>query len=131
MDYATYLQTEHWQRFSSEIKSQRPRCERCNLSRLWSEYFYGQDLNVHHLTYENLGHESGDDVRVLCPGCHCGEHGLLAPKVFSRPKPWWEQWCDQFVFPGAIPPEGFLLHAAFVRAQAAVLADCRGIRRSA
>ena len=33
-------------------------------------------LEVHHLTYERVGHEHPDDLIVLCPACHAAAHGL-------------------------------------------------------
>ena len=33
-------------------------------------------LQVHHLTYERLGNERDEDLKVLCWACHEREHGL-------------------------------------------------------
>ncbi len=30
----------------------------------------GESLQVHHLTYENEGHEKLEDLVTLCRGCH-------------------------------------------------------------
>lgn len=37
----------------------------------------GATLNVHHLTYDRLGHEREDDLIVLCRECHLREHGRI------------------------------------------------------
>ena len=39
-------------------------CEACGISK------FSVTLEVHHLTYENLGHEHMDELQVLCPECH-------------------------------------------------------------
>lgn len=38
--------------------------------------FYHYEINVHHLTYERLGHERESDTVVLCETCHAKRHGL-------------------------------------------------------
>jgi 5-methylcytosine-specific restriction endonuclease McrA len=40
----------------------RHQCQRCRRS--------GLTLQVHHKTYERLGHESPADLEVLCTDCH-------------------------------------------------------------
>ncbi len=54
------------------------KCERCGKKysrRNW-------EAHVHHLTYERLGDERLDDVRVLCLECHGKQH----PKHNFKPK---------------------------------------------
>ena len=34
------------------------------------------NLAVHHLTYENLGHEEPGDLVLICQSCHMKEHGI-------------------------------------------------------
>lgn len=87
-DYDAYLQSREWIQFRNSVLDLRPRCESCNLSRSWARYIYGKDLNVHHQTYENLGHESEADVRVLCLACYAVVHGLPAPELTIRVKLW-------------------------------------------
>jgi hypothetical protein len=99
IDYERYLESEHWRTFRDSVLVAHPRCERCNLGPSWSQYFYGQSLNVHHLTYENLGHESPSDVEVLCIACHAKEHGKPAPELFSRPMTWLQTFAAAFAFP--------------------------------
>jgi len=56
------------------------RCEDCGGTK---------KLEVHHLTYERLGHELPEDLQVLCKPCHRLKHAK--PKTQSqskrRPKP--------------------------------------------
>jgi predicted HNH restriction endonuclease len=33
-------------------------------------------INVHHKTYERLGHEDARDLQALCRNCHRNTHGL-------------------------------------------------------
>jgi 5-methylcytosine-specific restriction endonuclease McrA len=67
MPYSEYLQTEHWKETrTAALKRASYRCQLCNAN--------GQ-LNVHHRTYENRGHEAKDDLIVLCRNCHSKHHG--------------------------------------------------------
>lgn len=58
-----YLQSDHWKR-TREAALQRAdhRCQVCNSS--W------ETLDVHHRTYERVGHELPEDLLVLCRTCH-------------------------------------------------------------
>lgn len=65
--YAEYLQSDHWGETRDRlIASAGHRCQRCGAS---------EHLQVHHLTYVNLGNESDEDLQVLCRRCHAVEHG--------------------------------------------------------
>jgi hypothetical protein len=67
MPYDLYLQTEHWQHFSSEaLKFSRYRCQLCDKNNV--------EINVHHKNYENIGRETFNDVIVLCKNCHEKHH---------------------------------------------------------
>ena len=62
MPYAAYLKTEHWQTAARRARERaRHRCQLCN---------DGEKLDVHHRTYERLGHEEDEDLTVLCSTCH-------------------------------------------------------------
>jgi HNH endonuclease len=43
-------------------------------------------FHVHHLSYERLGHESDDDLELLCSPCHNLEH-----RPDSNAGRWWKQ----------------------------------------
>jgi 5-methylcytosine-specific restriction endonuclease McrA len=63
--YVTYMQSEAWQQFHQRmIDIVGGLCERCDTTE------DDVTLEVHHLTYERLGHEDVEDLRVLCPPCH-------------------------------------------------------------
>lgn len=66
MSYADYLCSQHWLNFRDKaLIAARFQCEECG---------YEENLNVHHLTYSNIGNESLDDVQVLCYRCHMQAH---------------------------------------------------------
>lgn len=63
--YKTYMQSEAWRELRElMIDIVGGLCERCEASE------DDVTLEVHHLTYERLGHEDPEDLQVLCPSCH-------------------------------------------------------------
>lgn len=65
VNYAEYLQTEEWRQRAEAAKARVGyRCQICNRA---SPRVI---LEVHHRTYERLGHEQPEDLTVLCRGCH-------------------------------------------------------------
>lgn len=61
--YRDYLASPEWRgRRAEKLRHANYRCERCGA--------LGQGLEVHHLTYDRLGHELETDLQVLCPACH-------------------------------------------------------------
>ena len=66
-DYAAYLGSEAWQAKREIMLSAAGfRCQVCNTA---------VELEVHHNTYERLGHERYQDLVVLCSTCHHRHHG--------------------------------------------------------
>lgn len=64
--YLSYLQSPEWRkRRDAALRKARFRCEQCQSKR---------KLQVHHLTYERLGDEAPDDLKVLCERCHEDQH---------------------------------------------------------
>jgi len=58
----TYLRSPHWRRTSAAARRRAGyRCEQCHRR---------TRLDVHHRTYERLGHERPEDLRALCRTCH-------------------------------------------------------------
>jgi len=69
MPYEEYLQTPEWlERRALMIERAGNRCQVCNS---------GEDLNVHHRTYERQGNEHPGDLTVLCKQCHAWFHRRL------------------------------------------------------
>lgn len=83
--YSEYLKSKHWKQFR-KIASEKleKKCPCGSVDR----------LDLHHMTYENLGREKLEDVVWLCRSCHDCLHrddpagGLFAPErsVPVRPK---------------------------------------------
>lgn len=60
--YREYLKTDWWKtRRERALQLAGHRCQVCNSA---------QGPNVHHRTYERLGHERDADLLVLCESCH-------------------------------------------------------------
>jgi hypothetical protein len=73
--YEAYLKSDHWQRVR-RLKFARngARCEECG----------GRSrLEVHHLSYDRLGRERLEDLKVLCRACHASAHGLGADQYHA------------------------------------------------
>ncbi len=63
IDYYEYIQSDVWRAIAKSAKDRAGwRCQVCNRS--------DQTLDAHHRTYERLGHESPEDITVLCRSCH-------------------------------------------------------------
>lgn len=68
MSYADYLRTGEWQKRRAEaIQRDGYKCVRCGAT---------ENLQVHHATYANRGHEHLGDLVTLCRSCHCRTHGI-------------------------------------------------------
>lgn len=66
MPYEEYLRTMHWSTVRrAALERSNWRCALC-LSQV--------RLDVHHITYENLGDELPEDVVALCRKCHDQQH---------------------------------------------------------
>lgn len=79
-EYKRYLKSKHWQETrSAAIAGAGNTCQQCGKKAgktIW--------LEVHHLTYERIGEELPEDLRVLCHNCHRKEHGLPPDKIRRR-----------------------------------------------
>lgn len=57
-----YINTKHWRIIRQEaLERDKFQCTECDST---------DHLHVHHLTYENEGHEKLEDLIILCRGCH-------------------------------------------------------------
>ncbi len=71
-----YLKSDHWHKKRSEaLKCAKGLCQLCNNGKL---------LNVHHRTYENLGHEDIKDLTVLCKACHQTFHTIMEALLMKK-----------------------------------------------
>jgi len=66
-EYEDYLRSPRWVAMSRDVRRFRRECEKCS---------FPYELNVHHRTYERLGHERMSDLIVLCRSCHARTHFL-------------------------------------------------------
>lgn len=84
-EYREYLASSDWQERRRDFLLENSRCAKCEIPRWLAEIAYDQDLNVHHLSYANLGDEDWDDLQALCRRCHemekFGRSDLRAPKT--------------------------------------------------
>jgi 5-methylcytosine-specific restriction endonuclease McrA len=60
-NYRKYINSKEWKLKRDAIVEKYKKCSCCG-----SE----ENLNVHHLTYENLGNENESDLLLLCKDCH-------------------------------------------------------------
>lgn len=76
--YKRYLRTQNWQKLRFEVlKRSGGKCERCG----FQPYKRG-GLQIHHLSYDRVGHESLEDLIAICPRCHMEIH-----KITGKRKP--------------------------------------------
>lgn len=76
--YAQYLQSSAWRtKRNRALRLAKYRCQRCGTKR---------DPNVHHKTYERVGHELDDDLEVLCFTCHNEHHRAEATAAPETPR---------------------------------------------
>lgn len=62
VDYYTYIASDEWAaKRKRAIERDQHQCQTC---------LNGADLEVHHKTYERLGHEKLSDLITLCRSCH-------------------------------------------------------------
>jgi hypothetical protein len=82
--YEAYLQSPQWRALAARLKAAAgQRCTRMLEDRTGNPRHWTMercpnttDLQVHHLTYDRLGHELDSDLEVLCKRCHLLEHVL-------------------------------------------------------
>lgn len=66
ISYLCYLKSESWYKFREKIYKERgQKCERCGST---------ENLQIHHLNYDNLYNEKPEDVMILCSKCHKKEY---------------------------------------------------------
>lgn len=67
-NYQEYLASPHWQR--TRARALEAAAEQCEWISSDGRCQSTKNLNVHHLTYENLGAEKPEDLQVLCRRHH-------------------------------------------------------------
>lgn len=75
-EYHEYLQSLEWKdRRDDKLWEAGYRCSMCGASG------YDIRLEVHHLTYERVGHELPSDLMVLCRTCHQKRHSKEGEEI--------------------------------------------------
>ena len=65
-DKQAHMQSTYWYKLKQQkLASANHRCEKCDST---------ESLELHHLTYSDLGKESQSSVVVLCRSCHQYQH---------------------------------------------------------
>ena len=87
MDYAEYLQSDHWKELAQErMKIDEYRCCMCGCRGTMTN-----KLEVHHLTYRNLYHERPyEDLLTLCSLCHKSVHKMMERKTSPDGRRGWK-----------------------------------------
>lgn len=71
-EYNRHIHSSVWKNFRKKILEERDnKCEKCG---------YTRRLHLHHLNYDNFGHELPEDVQVLCNTCHEKVHNKAKKK---------------------------------------------------
>ena len=79
IDYKDYIVSDAWQKSERRlncIKAARNKCQMCGA-------MFG--LEVHHITYTNLGKELPQDLVLLCILCHEHTHAMAGKGAKSYP----------------------------------------------
>lgn len=74
--YKAYMKSQKWAALREQRKNiDGHKCVMCGKSELETK------LEVHHISYRRLGHESvGDDLITLCDSCHVAIHRYYSRK---------------------------------------------------
>jgi len=94
LEYRNYLKSEHWQKFRKMVKENlEHKCMDCGV--------VSDQLDVHHLNYNNLWNESLNDVILVCRKCHERRHKKARMRFVkmntSRLKPFKEKISSRIV----------------------------------
>jgi hypothetical protein len=64
-EYLSYLQSDEWNELKNKIIDRDKHCKLCGST---------SNLEIHHLTYDNLYEENLEDLQCLCNRCHENIH---------------------------------------------------------
>lgn len=74
--YKEYLKSKKWlDKKKKVLKRDNYKCTKCQSG--------NRQLEVHHLTYDNIYNESSSDLVTLCDRCHKMEHNIQEPKIID------------------------------------------------
>ena len=76
--YEEYLKTNHWKSIKNRLfYGNKLICSHCKTR-------YG--ISIHHITYDNIGNESDNDIVPLCFNCHNRFHNNFIPIAIPKKK---------------------------------------------
>lgn len=76
--YSKYIVSESWKNFTKRFyKKNKKECASCSGK---------TEIDIHHMTYERLGHELMEDVVALCNDCHFSFHERMKERTGKRTK---------------------------------------------
>jgi hypothetical protein len=79
-EYREYLKTPQWKELSRRVRLAQGKCQRCGVPGHEAKRFFGHELHIHHLAYENVGSDEEErDLCGLCAYCHARHHEKPAP----------------------------------------------------
>jgi 5-methylcytosine-specific restriction endonuclease McrA len=99
MNYSTYISSAKWRRSEArlgELRLSGFRCRTCNASA------DTDPLEVHHRTYERLGHELVGDLTALCRKCHLGFTDILRGRRYALLAPMTADIASSVVHPAIL-----------------------------
>lgn len=64
--YVKYLKSKHWENLRDRLIGDKKVCSACG--------YVVPVVQLHHMTYDRLGHELDSDLAILCPNCHMIVH---------------------------------------------------------
>lgn len=71
----------HWRALRKAVLAETGgKCERCGAAKKKCQ------MHLHHKHYRTVGHETREDVELLCVDCHCAEHGRRPPRRRQKRK---------------------------------------------
>jgi hypothetical protein len=80
-----YLKSDHWQSKREEKLKFNPVCEMCGSN---------EELQIHHLNYDNQSDEQMEDLQTLCRKCHMKKHNKKSNR--KLPKSLVQSYCSAY-----------------------------------
>lgn len=75
-EYKLYLKSPEWEaKRQQALERDNRECRGCGCKK---------NLQVHHIRYDNLGHEPLNDLTTLCAECHKAVHKVIASRHRCR-----------------------------------------------
>ncbi|UFW46275.1 MULTISPECIES: hypothetical protein [Bradyrhizobium] len=82
MDYVAYITSAAWRNNPARLRELAAANYACRLCP--NAAATGSRIEVHHRSYERLGHEIDGDVTALCSDCHLGVTSMLRARRYAN-----------------------------------------------